>query len=322
MLLVVTNKTDLACDYLILRLKERGIPFVRLNTEDFGSQYNVDISLTNDLEDFTIRFASGPTLTQERIRAVYFRQPVAPDPAKGIAPSDREFVRAEMTEVLRSLWRLIDDNKWLNHPRRLWAASNKIEQLSVAVGLGLRVPESLVTCSAHSAKAFSCCHDGHVICKAVKHGFTHHDNTVTAATTQRIDDEFFEHLDDYAVAPMIYQREIHKVFDIRVIVIQDDVFATAIHSQDHGETEVDWRVWDVCDFDLRHETITLPAPIANGCRRMTQHYGLKYSAIDLAYAKDGGYYFFEMNPNGQWAWIERKAGYQIRDVLIKAMGLG
>ena len=33
MLLVVTNKTDLACDYLILYLNEREIPFLRINTE-------------------------------------------------------------------------------------------------------------------------------------------------------------------------------------------------------------------------------------------------------------------------------------------------
>lgn len=322
MLLVVTNKADLACDYLIIRLNERRIPFARLNTEDIGSWYNVDVSITNDSESFRIEFPNGPTLTQERIRAVYFRQPVAPNPPNGIVPSDREFARAEMTEVLRSLWRLIEYNKWLNHPRRLWAASNKIEQLAVAVGLGLRVPESLVTCSAISAKAFFCHHNGHVVCKAVKHGFTHHDNTVTMATTQRISEEFFEHFDDYAVVPMIYQREIHKVFDIRVIVIQENVFATAIHSQDHGETEVDWRVWDAFDFDLRHEAIALPYSIANGCRRITQHYGLNYSAIDLAYGRDGKYYFFEMNPNGQWAWIERKVGYQIRDALINGMGLG
>ena len=38
MLLVVTNKSDLACDFLIMRLKERGIAFVRLNTEDYGNQ--------------------------------------------------------------------------------------------------------------------------------------------------------------------------------------------------------------------------------------------------------------------------------------------
>ena len=226
-----------------------------------------------------------------------------------------------MREVLRSLWRLIDEDKWLNHPRRLWLASNKIEQLSVAVDLGLRVPQSIVTCSARPVERFFSEHEGHVVCKAVKHGFTHHENTVTVATTQRIDNDFLDNFDDYAVVPMMYQREILKTFDVRVIVVRNEVYATAIHSQDHSETEVDWRVWDAYDFDLRHEPITLPETIANGCREITRRFGLKYSAIDLARGRDGHYYFFEMNPNGQWAWIERKTGVPIRDALIRGMGV-
>lgn len=320
MLLVVTNKSDLACDYLILRLKERRVPFVRLNTEDLGSRFDVDIHLTNAATGFTIDFPNGPTLTRDSVNAVYFRQPLAPPFPLGTAESDREFIRAEMREVLRSLWRLIDEDKWLNHPRRLWLASNKIEQLAVAAALRLRVPESIVTCTSHSAKQFFSKHNGHVICKAVKHGFTQYENRVTVATTQRVDGEFLERFNDYAVTPMIYQREIFKSFDVRVIVVCDEVFATAIHSQKHNETEVDWRVWDAVDFDLDHEPIRLPDIIADRCRRITRHFGLKYSAIDLAHGRDGNYYFFEMNPNGQWAWIERKTGFRIRDALIRSMG--
>lgn len=97
-------------------------------------------------------------------------------------------------------------------------------------------------------------------------------------------------------------------------------FATAIHSQDYAETEVDWRAWDLCDFSLRHEPIELPNRIAVSCQSITAHYGLSYSAIDLVLGQDGTYYFLEMNPNGQWAWIEHKTGYPIRDALIDRMG--
>ena len=178
-----------------------------------------------------------------------------------------------------------------------------------------------MTSNAHSARAFFSEHNGNLIGKAVKHGFTHHRNTVTVATTQRLDEEFFQLFDHYVATPMIYQREIRKAFDVRVIVVQDEVFATAIHSQDFAETEVDWRVWDVGDFDLRHEPTTLPTVVADGCRKITRHFGLKYSAIDLVCGRDGHFYFLEMNPNGQWAWIERRTGYRIRDALLRGMGL-
>jgi glutathione synthase/RimK-type ligase-like ATP-grasp enzyme len=237
-----------------------------------------------------------------------------------IATSDREFVKRESAELLRSLWRLIDREKWLNHPRDLWLASNKIEQLSVAKSMGFSIPETLVSCSEPAVRAFFTAQARRVICKAVKHGFTRHENTATVATTQRIDDSFLKHFHDYAAVAMIYQREIPKTFDVRVTVVGDNVFATAIHSQDHTETQVDWRLWDVSDFDLKHEPIALPNALSEACRRITRHFRLKYSAIDLVLGTDGRFYFLEMNPNGQWAWIERKAGHPIRDALIRCMG--
>ena len=320
MLLVVTNKTDLACDYLILRLREKDISFTRLNTEDFGLQYEIDLSIAKERADFVVSFSSGKALTSKMIKAVYFRQPILPDPPSDVAPSDRDFAKREIGEHLRSLWRLIEQEKWINHPRNLWLATNKIEQLSIAKEIGFVIPETFVTRSIDLVKKFFSKHHGRVVCKAVKHGFTYRENTATVAMTQRIDRRYLKQADAFASIPMIYQNEIIKIFDIRVIVVGDSVFATAIYSQEHTETEVDWRAWDACDFDLRHESITLPKFVSDCCLKITRYFNLKYSAIDLILGKDGIYYFLEMNPNGQWAWIEQKVDHPIRDTLIQCMG--
>ena len=320
MLLVVTNKSDLACDFLILRLKERGIPFARLNTEDYGNQYEFDLSVSQHGPAISVTFADGTHIANSNIRAVYFRQPLLPTLHPEVAPQDHDFATREIREHFRSLWRLIDEHKWLNHPRHLWLASNKVEQLSLAVTAGFTIPDTLVTRSLPQIKDFFDYHSGHMICKAVKNGFVNHHNGATVALTQRIDEDFFSHAHEYASIPSIYQNEIPKTYDIRVIVVGEKVFATAIHSQDYPETEVDWRAWDLCDFSLRHESIELPNEIAARCRSITTNYNLAYSAIDLILGQDGAYYFVEMNPNGQWAWIEHKTGYPIRDALIASMG--
>lgn len=320
MLLVVTNKTDLASDYLILRLKEKCIPFTRLNTEDLGSKYEVDLYLTGGHANFTIRFSDGVALTANSVDAVYFRQPIAPDPPENIALSDRDFAKRELGEQLRSLWRFIDNRKWINHPRNLWLASNKMEQLSIADAIGFATPDTLVTCSRESLTPFFVQHDHRVVCKAVKHGFTYQGDTATIATTQRLGADFLRNLEDYAALPMIYQEEVEKIVDLRVTVVGDDVFATAIHSQQYPETEIDWRTATACAISLQHERVVLPSMIADRCRQITKHYDLKYSAIDLVLGTDGTYFFLEMNPNGQWAWIERETGYPIRDALITCMG--
>lgn len=321
MLLVVTNKTDLACDYLILRLKERDIPFTRLNTEDYATRWQLSMSVGRSPADLLLTFADGKKISRSDITAVYFRQPVAPPVAEDTAPSDRNFVSREQKEALRSLWRLIDPVKWLNHPKHLWLASNKIEQLCVARDLGFSIPETCVTSKLETLSDFVEAQEGRVICKAVKHGFIRCENTVCVATTQRVGADYVEKFDDYAPVPMIYQHEIPKACDIRVTVVGEAVFSTAIHSQEHAQTEVDWRLWDVHAFDLVHEAIKLPDDLQRNCRDITRHFSLGYSAIDLILGTDGGYYFLEMNPNGQWAWIERKTGQPIRDAIIDCLSL-
>ena len=320
MLLIVTNKRDLACDFLILRLKERRIAFIRLNTEDYGIRYEFDLSISQDGARLTITFDDGKQITNSSIYAVYLRQPLLPTIDREVASEDRDFAAREIREHFRSLWRVIEEKKWVNHPRHLWLASNKIEQLSLAVRTGFTIPDTLVTRSLPRIQEFSDQHRGQVICKAVKNGFVNHDDGATVALTQRIDKRFFAHAQEYASIPSIYQNEIRKTYDIRVIVVGASVFATAIHSQEHSETEVDWRAWDVCNFSLRHERIDLPTTIGAACQSITAHYQLAYSAIDLILGEDGTYYFLEMNPNGQWAWIEHKTGYPIRDALIDCMG--
>lgn len=315
MLLVVTNKSDLACDYLILRLKERGIRFLRLNTEDFGRAFQIDISFDGSPE-CRLTFEGGQVLRGEEITGVYFRQPRAPAAPDGTADSDRQFVQREINETLRGLWRLIDGRKWLNHPRDLWLASNKLEQLAIAGRLGFRIPETCVTTSAARVRAFSDEHGGRIICKAVKNGFSHDDDMVTLAITRRVERAFVDDLDSYAAVPMIYQREIIKAYDVRVTLIGDQLFPVAIHSQEREETEVDWRLWDVGDFDLRHEQMELPQDVAAYCRAIAKHFNLGFAAIDLVRGIDGLFYFLEVNPNGQWAWIEQKTGYSIRDAII------
>ena len=321
MLLIVTNKSDLTCDFLILRLKERNLPFWRLNTEDYGSAFHINISFQGQKPLYDIVLSDGSVIRDNDVRAVYFRQPIAPEVAAYVTEADQVFAQREAKEILRSLWRIIDQDKWLNHPKQLWLASNKLEQLTVAKRLGFKIPSTCLTSDSSVIQKFSKAHNGRVICKAVKHGFLRQGDMVRTAPTQRVGPEFLDQIDDYAPLPMIFQQEIPKTFDVRVTVVGQRVFATAIHSQTHSETEVDWRLWDFYDFDLVHEAITLPASIARQCRAIIEHYSLNYGAIDLVQSIHNEYFFLELNPNGQWAWIEQKTGYPIRDALIDSLRL-
>ncbi|MCK4636490.1 MAG: hypothetical protein KAT49_01270, partial [Methanomicrobia archaeon] len=145
---------------------------------------------------------------------------------------------------------------------------------------------------------------------------------VQIAPTQKIDKNFIDNISNYAKIPMIFQKRIEKKYDIRVTVIGNQVYATAIHSQEHNETKIDWRLWDMHhDIDLKHSKFDLPKRIVQLCLKITQRFNLNFSAIDLIYSTNNKYYFLEMNPNGQWAWIEEKVGFPIRDSIINYLGL-
>jgi glutathione synthase/RimK-type ligase-like ATP-grasp enzyme len=316
MLLIVTNKYDLSCDFFILRLKERNIPFVRLNTEDYGEQFDVTIYFERNNQNVELKLDDGRVINESQITGVYFRQPVRPKSPSDVVESHKAFVERETNEMLRSFWRSISREKWLNHPRDLWVASNKPEQLKIAREFCFCVPDTCISCSYQNIRKFAKKHDFNVVCKALKHGFLKQKDQVKVAPTQRIDKHFFNNFTKYADTPMILQREIAKEFDVRVTVVGRNVFAAAIFSQEHKITSLDWRLWDAYDVDLKHEALELPDELRQRCLNLTSYYNLNYSAIDLIKDVAGNFHFLEMNPNGQWAWIEQKVQHPIRDALI------
>jgi hypothetical protein len=47
-----------------------------------------------------------------------------------------------------------------------------------------------------------------------------------------------------------------------------------------------------------------------------------FGAIDLILDPAGHYHFLELNPNGQWAWIQQLTGQQIREKLCSVFQEG
>ena len=70
------------------------------------------------------------------------------------------------------------------------------------------------------------------------------------------------------------------------------------------ETSVDWRAWDVTGVNLVHERFDLPKKLRTQCVELNRRFNLRFFCIDMVQVKNGDFYFLEVNPNGQWAWIE------------------
>ena len=315
MLLIITNRTDLACDYLSLRLRERNVQFARFNTDLYPQTISFDISLQTTKIDCILRLENDLEIKKDAITSVYFRQPIIPVFDSVANEAEKTFAETELAEMLRSLWRVIPDELWLNHPKNLWLASNKIEQLIVAKIIGFFIPETLVSLTPKSISVFLE-HNKKVIAKAVKHGFVNSEGKVLLAGTRQLPSDYIDQISSFAAIPMLYQEEITREADYRVVVVGDQIFATAITMMTSTDELVDWRIADITGVAIEHERKILPADIENQCFSIVRHFGLNYASIDLIKDREGKYYFLELNPNGQWAWIEQLTGYPIRDAII------
>jgi glutathione synthase/RimK-type ligase-like ATP-grasp enzyme len=134
--------------------------------------------------------------------------------------------------------------------------------------------------------------------------------------TRLVQAEDLARLDLVRLAPVIFQEYIRGV-DLRVTVIGGQLFAAEIDAR-ATTYPVDMRMV-VGEGVVR--PVQLPAELERRLLALQKRLGLVYGAIDLRRSDDGEYHFFEVNPAGQWLFIEQRTGLPITqahaDLLMK-----
>jgi glutathione synthase/RimK-type ligase-like ATP-grasp enzyme len=301
MLLIITHQQDYTVDFVVQQLNTAAIPYYRLNCEDlFTTPYQLSFSTKEGL-------ALGELA---HVSAVWFRRVKTPQfPAT--EPHVASYVAGELLALLQNLYLLLDC-KWVSQPAFIYQAENKLYQLKVAGSLGFTLPETLVTNQAPIIADFFRTHNEEVVLKPLfnsRPALPGGEQQVIF--TNRLDPAHVDHLDQYALTPGIYQRNIAKAYEVRVTVVGTAVFAASVDSQANTTTSQDWR-----RARLPFRAYQLPVAVAELCIALVAALHLRFGAIDLIKGLDGQYYFLEINPNGQWAWLELDCGLPISQALI------
>lgn len=302
MVLVVTQRGDLTADWLIREFEDRGAAFVRFNTED----YPTAVGIRHRAGDTLLRLGEREVGLAD-VHAVWYRRPALPRMPEGLPSETASWAAREAAEALLGVWRTLDA-VWVNHPDRNRMAESKPEQLRTAANLGFDVPASLITNEAEALRGFLAEQDGDVVCKPLWSGRIARDGQEHLFFTSALDTEV--DIEALGPEPYLFQRRVEKRYDVRVTVIGREAFSARIDSQAQADARTDWRRGQL--NGLQHSIEDLPSDIGERCVALCEHYGLLFGAIDLARREDGGYTFFEVNPNGQWAWVEQRTGLPLR----------
>ena len=226
-------------------------------------------------------------------------------PENNPAAADHDFQFREWERVIAALYVATPDARWLNRPPNHHAAGNKLLQLRLAQEIGLSLPATVISNDAAEIEALF--EQGDVIYKTLSHPYYSDRDLILTTKIARAD--FEQRRETIALAPGLFQSLVPKAYELRVIVVGESVIPVMIKSQLYGHTQVDWRI-DQLRPEL-YELTTLPPDVRSKLVDLMARLGLIYGAIDLIVTPDGDYIFLEINPGGQWLWMENLKGIPI-----------
>ncbi|HWM83931.1 MAG TPA: hypothetical protein VNQ56_17875 [Pseudolabrys sp.] len=312
--LMISTKLDPHVDAVLERLQQRAVPCFRLNTDHFHEDYRI---VMGDEPTGTIRIEDKwqrSCVFPHDVRSVWMRKPEPSLPPPGVEDEGViNYVRDEMREFMGFL--PMDARvPWINNPDENRRHQRKFPQLRLARSVGLRVPRSIITNDPAQAEAFyNSCPEG-VICKPLLMGSHYVAGEHRVAYTRPVPPgEFASLRATISLCPTYLQEQVVKDHELRVTIIGDELFCCRIDSQSVSGAEQDWRAVDT--IKLPHRIISLPAHVDRALRDYLKHCGLRFGAFDLIVTPQGDYVFLELNPNGQWYWIELATGAPMADAM-------
>ncbi|MEM9907352.1 MAG: MvdC/MvdD family ATP grasp protein [Cyanobacteria bacterium P01_D01_bin.44] len=318
MILIFSSSCDATADYMVSKLKQDEIRYFRLDTDHLID--NATLLYKNG--DFLLDICDQ-TLRPQEIEAVWYRRPrtLTSERGKFFEKGVRDHTISEWSAAIEGFLAHVPVEFWINHPSNNALAMLKLEQLSRARKIGLNVPKTLLTQCFQEAMVFWKDCGGSLVVKPISHGYIERhdpDSDTLIFTNEVMLNQLVENQDFLSLCPTLFQIKVEKAFDVRINVIDSKVISVGIHASKEDELQaVDIRRNNM--KNVRYEPIELPKSVKEKILKLCRSYKLRFASVDMALTKDSNWIFFEINPNGQWAWLDLEGVTDIASSLINSM---
>lgn len=317
--LIVSEATDATVDYLVPHLERAGLSWSRWDPGCVPTRSCAGMALREGAwSSFAVVDEDGARFDLGEVGVVWYRRPSdAHAPASTPTQSVVEFINRETIWFLANLWECLG-RPIVNDPYLNLRASLKAHQLHVAHAIGFEVPPTYMGNEPDAIRQLFRAAGGSLVVKGYDpRSVRLADDAERAIYTSLVDEGDLQDDAVLRACPSIWQAYVPKRVEIRVTVVGNAILAAEIHSQASDRSKHDWRIYDLENTPyLPHE---LPEPLAERCRRLVRELRLFYGAIDLVLTPDGRYVFLEINPSGQWAWIEELCGLPIAQAHVRLL---
>ncbi|MBX9879524.1 MAG: hypothetical protein K2Y22_13770 [Candidatus Obscuribacterales bacterium] len=234
--------------------------------------------------------------------AIWYRRPGTPK--SGSMPKRwlEALVNWESGRALEGIYRTLSHAFWVNNPTKQQEALIKLNQLKIAQDAGFKIPHTLVSNDPKLIKQFAERFSNRIIYKLIDEAswqYFPEQEQPRGMPTLEFRETDLSHLEQTKYSLQLFQEKIEKICDLRVMVVGDEIFAVKIEPQVEG-AKLDWRV----ARNNKLSKFKLPDDIESKCRQLMKNLGLVYAAFDFALTPDGRFVFFELNPQGQFLWLQ------------------
>jgi len=263
--LILSRLDDGHVTCLTAELNRLGAPWILFDPGAFPGIAGLTARMDQGV-DAQITLFDGQAFRVAEIGAVWYRRPSPIKADETLPELQRTFIEREARAGLWGMLRAID-GLWVNHPGANSEAAYKPHQLALARRLGLSIPRTLLTNKPDEFRRFYQECQGKVIYKLL--GFPAYeveDGAIASTYTSRVPKTLLEEAHRIKATAHLFQEFEEKIFDLRVIIIGQQVFAVEIYPLSE-ETRLDFRL----DYRaLRYAVHALPAEIAGALLAMTR----------------------------------------------------
>lgn len=310
--LVLTHEEDPHADTVCEFFKNNNVPYCLVATEKIQKDYKLHFDSSNLF--YKISNNNNEEIEIDSSWNIWNRRIMNPDTKKGFAEGLANII---IDETERAWDGLLTSHKGkvVNKPHNQIHANNKIDQIIFASKFknNIKIPDTIVTNNPDDVREFYDKHKGNLCYKLQKGALVNTLEGNKIVYTNKVSKENMKNIGLVSQHPSLFQEYIDKEFEIRIVTIGNESIGTAIYSQNSEISKVDYRKYDF--KNVLYENVKLPDNVKNFCSAMLQEYGLHFGVFDFIYSKNKEYVFLELNPNGQWLWLEQLSKFKISEKL-------
>lgn len=297
-ILVITSSIDYTVDYIISNYTK--VDFYRVNIDMFD-RYRLLISR----DGWSIESDSGKILS-DQVKSIYYRKPMLPYLGQFEMPY-RTMIGQDIISTINGIADAFD-GLVLTRPSVLRKTENKVYQMQKLRKCQIPFPASLI---------------GNV--PDMDFGLEARDKIIKPLTQGKLDlgdkFEFFQTsvltnpVGDISLTPIYLQEMVKKAYEVRITCLDKYLWPVRIDSSD----PIDWRKSTAKN---RYELIDVPDHIREMCQNVLKEFGLWFGAFDFIVTPDDEWIFLEVNPNGQWLWLENLLNLDMSKRLVEFLNRG